>query len=161
MKKYYLTIPLVIATVLLILPFVIYSGNEIMRITSDSMIPIIYPNDVIIVKKITIEEVQEGDIIVFDLYRHGLDIIAHRVFAIGEDEQGKLGVDTKGDNVEQPDSWTVYEENLIGVVVDVVPLLGFLLIEPVRFTLVAVIIITAISMMWEFYQEQKNSPKTN
>lgn len=160
MQKYYLIIPLAAAAILLILPFAIYSGNDIMRITSDSMVPTIQPHDIIIVEQIAIDQVQVGDIIVFDLYRPGLDIIAHRAYAIGNDSQGKLGIDTQGDNIGIPDSWTVYEENLIGIVVDVIPSMGIILLEPVRYSLVAIIVITSVSLLWDFYKEQ-NSKASN
>jgi len=67
----------------------------------------------------------------------------------------------QGDNVDESDGWTVHDEDLIGMVIDVVPTVGILLIEPVRYSLVAVIIITAISLLKEVTSEsKKTSSKT-
>jgi len=75
-----------------------------------------------------------------------LGIIAHRAIEASELD-GELAFKTKGDNVEQEDGWYVRDSDLIGKVIDVVPAMGIILVGPVRFTLVAVIIITAISLL--------------
>ena len=160
MYKAYIIIPLAVAAGFLIYPFVAYYGNDIMVITSDSMLPTLKPHDLIIVERTSIDKVQTGDIIAFDSHMQGIGIIAHRAIAVGDDD-GQIGIDTKGDNVEEPDPWTVHEEDLIGKVVDVIPSMGIFLIDPVRYTLVAVIIITAISLLWEVTVEtKKTSSKT-
>ena len=160
MNKTYIVIPLAVAVGFLIFPFVVYYGNHILVITSDSMVPALMPHDLIIVKETNIDQVQVGDIITFDSHMHGIGIIAHRAIAIADDD-GKTGIDTKGDNVEQPDPWTVHEEDLVGKVVDVIPTMGIFLIDPVRYTLVAVIVITAISLLREVTVEtKKTSSKT-
>ena len=158
MNKAYIVIPLAVAVGFLIFPFVVYYGNDIMVITSDSMVPTLMPHDLIIVKETNIDQVQVDDIITFDSHMVGIGIIAHRAIAV-EDDDGQIGLDTKGDNVEQPDPWTVHEEDLIGKVVDVIPSMGILLIDPVRYSLVAVIVITAISLLREITTEAKNTPK--
>ena len=158
MNKAFITIPLVVAVGFLIFPFVAYYGNDIMVIKSDSMVPALMPHDLIIVQSTDIDDIKEGDIITFDSHMQGIGIIAHRVIAI-EDDDGKLGIDTKGDNVEQPDPWTVHEKDLIGKVVDVIPTMGIFLIDPIRYSLVAVIVITAISLLREITIEAKNTPK--
>lgn len=157
MNKGLIVIPLVVAVGFLIFPFVAYYGNDIMVIKSDSMVPALMPHDLIIVQSTDIDDIKEGDIITFDSHMAGIGIIAHRTIAIADDD-GKLGIDTKGDNVEQPDPWTVHEEDLIGKVVDVIPSMGIFLIDPVRYSLVAVIVITAISLLREITTEAKNTP---
>jgi len=159
MQKYYLIIPLAVAVGFLIFPFMVYYGNDIMVVTSDSMLPTLKPHDLIIVKEVSIDEIQVGDIIAFGSYSEQIDIIAHRVIAIGKDEDGKLGIDTKGDNVDAPDPWTIYDENIVGEVIDVLPFMGILLIEPVRYSLVAIIVIMSVSLLWDFYKEQ--NPKAS
>ena len=158
MNKTYITISLAVAVGFLIFPFVAYYGNDILVIKSDSMVPALMPHDLIIVQSTGIDDIQVDDIITFDSHMQGIGIIAHRVIAI-EDDDGKLGIDTKGDNVEQPDPWTVHEEDLVGKVVDVIPTMGIFLIDPVRYSLVAVIVITAISLLREITTEAKNTPK--
>ena len=44
MKKPLLAIPLGVAVILLIFPFAVYSGSQIMTVTSDSMVPTLKPN---------------------------------------------------------------------------------------------------------------------
>ena len=66
MKKIYFGIPLGVAVILLIFPFAIYSGNQIMTVTSDSMFPTLKPNDIIIVQRTSIDNIEVGDIIAFD-----------------------------------------------------------------------------------------------
>jgi len=162
MNKAYIVIPLVVAVGFLVFPFVAYYGNDIMVIKSDSMVPALMPHDLIIVQRTGIDEINKGDIIAFDSHMQGIEIIAHRAIAVGDDD-GKLGIDTKGDNLEEPDPWTVYEEDLIGKVIDIIPTVGIFFIDPVRYSLVAVIIIIAISLLKDIISEAKktsNKPKS-
>ena len=146
MNKNLLVIPLVAAVAFLIFPFVVYYGNHIMVVTSDSMLPALKPNDLIAVEPTSIDQIKEGDIIAFDSHFEDLGIIAHRAIEASELD-GELAFKTKGDNVEQEDGWYVRDSDLIGKVIDVIPVMGIVLVGPVRFTLVAVIIITAISLL--------------
>jgi len=148
MNKAIIIVPLVVAVGVLIFPFVAYFGNNMMVVTSDSMLPILKPNDLIIVKPSKIQEVKQDDIIAFDSHMHGIGIIAHRAIQVLDDE-GEIAIDTKGDNNEKKDPWIVHDEDLIGIVINVIPAFGILLIDPVRYSLVAVIIITAISLLHE------------
>ena len=63
----------------LIFPFVIYNGNQPMVVRTDSMLPTLKPNDLIIVKKTDISEIDVNDIIAFESHIEGIEIIAHRV----------------------------------------------------------------------------------
>lgn len=155
-KTNLIIIPLVVAVVLLLLPFVFYSGKIIMVVTSDSMLPTLKPYDLIIVEEVGIEEISEGDIIAFDSHIVGLGIIAHRAVEVF-DENGEIGVDTQGDNVEERDRWVVHDQDLIGKVVDTVPNMGVFLIDPVRYGIVAIIIITAISLLHEVMSKPKKT----
>lgn len=159
MNKAIIIVPLVVAVGILIFPFVAYFGNNIMVVTSDSMFPALKPNDLIIVKPSKIQDVKQGDIIAFDSHMHGIGIISHRAIAVADDD-GIIGLDTKGDNNRDADPWTVHDEDLIGIVIDVIPAFGILLIEPVRYSLVAVIIITAVSLLWETMSESKKTTKS-
>ncbi|GFN40524.1 MAG: hypothetical protein YK1309IOTA_1910011 [Marine Group I thaumarchaeote] len=55
MNKTYVVIPLAVAVGFLIFPFVVYYGNVIMVVTSDSMVPTLMPHDLIIVKETNID----------------------------------------------------------------------------------------------------------
>jgi len=70
-----------------------------------------------------------------------------------------LLIDTKGDKPENEDPWYVTDDDLIGKIKDVIPAVGILLVGPVRFTLVAVIIITSFSMLKEQFSQRKESKK--
>ena len=122
--------------------------------TSDSMVPILNPNDLLIVQRTGIDKIIVGDIIVFDSHVEGIGIVAHR--AIEKfDENGRIAINTQGDNVDEADTWVVHDEDLIGKVVGHISFIGILLIEPVRYTLVIVIIITTISLFKEISTESK------
>ena len=148
MKGYYLIIPLVVSAILLVIPFAIYSGNHIMYVPSDSMYPTLKPNDLLVVKKTSIDEVKVGDIIAFDSHAEGIGVIAHRIILVAEVD-GKVGIDTQGDHNDYHDSWTVYEENLIGILDEVNPSSGFLLSDYLRYPLVAIVVVSAALLIRE------------
>ena len=125
-----------------------------MVITSDSMLPVLKPNDLIVVKPSSIDEIKEGDIIAFDSHLGNLGIIAHRAIEI-YDDHGSIGIDTKGDNEDKEDPWVVHDVDLIGKVVQIIPDMGILLVGIVRYFLVAIIIITSIFLLREIMTEHK------
>jgi len=153
-NKLYVIIPLIAAVTFLIFPFILYSGKMIMVVTSDSMLPILKPYDMIVVEKIGIDNASVGEIIVFDSHIEGIGIVAHRAIEIFDDH-GRIGISTKGDNVEQEDGWIVHDEDFIGIVVSIAPSVGIFLVEPVRYGIVAVIVITAISLLREVIAKPK------
>jgi len=159
MNKAIIIVPLVVAVGILIFPFVAYFGNNIMVVTSDSMFPALKPNDLIIVKPSKIQDVKQGDIIAFDSHMHGIGIIAHRAIAVADDDE-IIGLDTKGDNNRDADPWTVHDEDLIGIVIEIIPTMGIFFVDPVRYSLVGVIIITSVSLLWETMSESKKTPST-
>lgn len=150
----YIIAPLVVAVAFLIFPFVLYSGNMIMVVTSDSMLPALKPYDMIVVEKESIDEIKVGDMIAFDSHIEGIGIVAHRAVEVFDDH-GEIGISTKGDNVDEPDGWVVHDEDFIGKVVSSTPSMGIFLIEPVRYGIVAVIVITAVSLLREIMVKPK------
>jgi len=146
MNNTILVIPLAFAAAFLIFPFIAYYGNDILVVTSTSMLPVLKPNDLIIVEPATVDQIKVGDIITFDSHMEDWGIIAHRAIEV-TDHDGEIQIGTKGDNVEHSDGWHVTENDLIGRVIDVIPMLGIVLVGPVRFTLVVVIIITAVFLL--------------
>ena len=157
MNKIVIIISLAVTISLMFFPFLLFYGNEIMVITSTSMIPVLNPNDLITVKKIDIDQIQKNDIIVFYSHKE-MGNIAHRVVEIDQ-EEGKTVIVTKGDNVITKDPWLVSDEDLIGKVNEIIPYLGILLVVSVRYTLVAIIIIIAIFLLKESV-ESKTQSKT-
>ncbi len=159
MNKNLLVIPLVVAVLVLIFPFVAFFGDSIMVTSTISMLPALNPNDMIIVESASIDDLKEGDIIAFDSHQK-MGIIAHRVIEVFE-KDGSTVVDTKGDNNEKPDPWHVTDNDLIGKVKNIIPVFGILLVGPVRYALVAVIIISAVSLMKDYLTENKSKKKIN
>ena len=148
MNKIVFIAPLVASVILLVIPYAIYSGNYIMYVPSDSMYPTLKPNDLLVVKKTGIDEVKVGDIIAFDSHAEGIGVIAHRAVEIFERE-GKIGIDTKGDHLDEPDLWTVLDDDLVGIVTEINPDTAILLAESVRYLLVAVIVVTGVLLVRE------------
>ena len=153
MNKNFLVIPLFVAVIVLIFPFVVFSGNQIMVTTTTSMLPVLHPNDMIIVEPASIDEIKEDDIIAFETHQV-MGIVAHRVVE-KFDHDGITALDTKGDNNDELDPWYVTDDDLIGKVKEIIPGFGIVLVGPVRYTLVAVIIISAVSMMKDYLTENK------
>lgn len=153
MNKNFLVIPLIAAVIVLIFPFVVFSGNQIMVTKTTSMLPALHPNDMIIIERVSIDEVQKGDIITFETHQE-MGIVAHRVVE-KFDHDGITALDTKGDNNDELDPWYVTDDDLIGKVKKIIPWFGIILVDPVRYTLVAVIIISAISLMKDYITENK------
>ena len=154
MNKTLVIIGLVISVILLILPFVLYYGNDLMIVTSDSMVPNLNPNDLLIVKKTDIDKITVGDIIVFNTHIEDIGIVAHRAIEKFNDN-GKITIKTKGDNVNEADAWVVHDEDLIGKSIENISYIGILLVEPVRYTLVIIIIIAAITLLREIMIKAK------
>jgi len=147
-NKLYIVIPLAAAVSFLIFPFVIYPGNHIMAVTSDSMFPTLKPNDIIIVEPVGIDEINKGDIIAFDSHTEGIGIIAHRAIEIFE-QDGKIAIDTKGDHLDESDLWTVLDDDLVVIVTEINPDTAILFAEPVRYFLVAIIVVTGVLLARE------------
>ncbi|WFA08270.1 signal peptidase I [Tissierella sp. Yu-01] len=95
-------------------------------IATGSMEPMIYPGDVILVKKITdmegIYNLKEGDVIQF---KRDNVLISHRITELVYDEEQGLLFRTKGDNNSSEDSELVKPQDLKGTIEHVVPKVGW------------------------------------
>lgn len=125
-----------------------------MIVTSDSMIPTLMPNDLLIVQRSEIDKIIVGDIIAFNSHIEGIGIVVHRVIE-KFDDNGKSALSTQGDNVGEADTWIIHDEDLIGKVMGHISFIGILLIEPIRYSLIAVIMITAVSLLKVILSERK------
>lgn len=125
-----------------------------MIVTSDSMMPSLKPNDLLIVERTGINKAEEGDIIAFDSHIEGIGVVAHRVIE-KFDDNGSIAIRTKGDNVDEADTWIVHDEDLIGKVTETIPSIGILLVEPIRYTIIVIILITSISLLKEITSKIK------
>ncbi len=102
-------------------------------VLTGSMKPGINPGDIVMVKAVSIDEIESGDIVTF--YKDG-DIITHR--AIKNDREGIL---TKGDNNNVLDNGQVISEDFIGKVNFVIPKLGYLLNPPYNMLAISIIML--------------------
>lgn len=102
-------------------------------VLTGSMRPEINPGDVIIVKKINIEDVNSGDIITFNKDE---DVITHRVIEIKD-----KGIITKGDNNNVLDSGQVNSTRLIGKVIFTIPKIGYVFHPAYNILVVSILMI--------------------
>lgn len=117
-----LAISVLLLVAVLLAPSVL--GLSLEPVLGGSMEPTIKTGALIAMEKTAPEEVQVGDIIGFKL--EGMDTpVCHRVIEIVDTEEG-VGFRTKGDANEDPDTWIVKPENLIGKVVFDLALVGYI-----------------------------------
>lgn len=96
-----------------------------MRVLSNSMEPVLEPNDCIIIKEVPESELDIGDIITFVSFENEIygKFNTHRIYDIGIDEStGKKYYVTKGDYFDTPDYNYVIYENVIGKYVRKIPM---------------------------------------
>jgi signal peptidase I len=121
-----LIIVLIIAVFLIntLIPFV--NGSEKpMIVLSGSMVPFFLPGDMIIEKSVSPNELKAGDVITFQLpgAKPGM-LITHRIISIEGREERIF--QTKGDANGGEDYFKVPESNVVGKLVFVIPLVGYL-----------------------------------
>lgn len=90
-------------------------------IVTGSMMPMIKPGDMVIVKKVKSSEVKLGEVI---QYRQDDIYIFHRVVDIME-EKGEVAYQAKGDNNSVPDADLVSPAMIKGKVIKVIPKIGW------------------------------------
>ncbi|MBU7044597.1 MAG: signal peptidase I [Theionarchaea archaeon] len=96
-------------------------------ISSGSMEPVYHEGDIIFIKDIAPQSIENGDIIVFKA-RNGTIPIVHRVIEIIE-ENGNLYFVTKGDNNPFSDSYYspgIPESSVIGTPICKIPKIGWI-----------------------------------
>ena len=130
----------------------IYNGFQ------DSEDTDIYPfrGDILLVKKVPIESIEVGDVIVFETPSVS-DPVVHRVVAKWQ-ENGNFTFKTNGDNNLQADRWEVSGDKVFGVVVLRIPHIGWFLL--VVQTTVGKIIILALAVIVLFIggDSEEDSP---
>ena len=86
--------------------------HQMIAIGSNSMVPAYARGDAVIFEKATINDAQEGDILVF---RKEGRVITHRITNIYKGEDSLI-IKTKGDGNETEDPFMVYENEVLGIV---------------------------------------------
>jgi signal peptidase len=134
-----------VVTVWLVLQAVFGTPNPFYVVSSGSMEPVLQVYDVLIVKNgSTFDNVQRGDIIVFDRPEVHDRVIVHRVVDIKESSERILT--TKGDanpaSIPGTD-FPITKDDYIGEVVYVIPKIGYvtrLIQPPVNYIIIAIIL---------------------
>ena len=103
-----------------------YGNTKPLIVLTDSMEPTIKSGDLIIIKTIEFDDVEEGDIITFfESAKSRTTTVTHRVINIIYDENGnKLEFITQGDANNIEDSDHVTKDQFIGIYKNRIPLLG-------------------------------------
>ena len=84
---------------------------QLIAIASNSMNPVFYRGDAIVMEKIDDNAIKVGDIIVFE---HDGAMIIHRVIEIVNPDSETIIYKTKGDNNNSPDPYIVSSDQIIG-----------------------------------------------
>lgn len=132
-------------------------GIYMFNIVSESMEPTFYKDDLVIVKKCKMQELQKGDIITF---KQDDRTISHRMIAITQ-EDGEFKFITKGDNNDILDKETVEMKDVYGKVLFSVKKIGKFIhyIQNARGLINIVIFIIIIYVLISLRDNQKNSRK--
>lgn len=139
-------------------------GFQYVVILTDSMKPNINPDDMVITRPVSPEDVHVGDVILYRIeignatYR-----ITHRVVDIKTDPDGNIYYVTKGDNREYADPWRVYPSQVVGRVVLVIPRAGIIWYYTpiIIFGLLLIVVATlAYDIAWSLLEEEPIRPKS-
>ena len=110
-----------------------------------SMEPAIPVGGIVVIKPVNPDTLKVGEIICFKIESESSTTVTHRIFNITD-----KGFITKGDANEDPDQWIVKKENVIGKVIAVIPLIGYVgyfVRTPIGFILLIIIPASAIIIM--------------
>lgn len=132
-------------------------GIYMFNIVSESMEPTFYKDDLVIVKRCKMQELQKGDIITF---KQDDRTISHRMIAITQ-ENGEFKFITKGDNNDILDKETVEMKDVYGKALFSVKKIGKFIhyIQNARGLINIVIFIIIIYVLISLRDNQKNSRK--
>jgi signal peptidase len=136
------------------------TSNPLVVVESYSMIPTLTKGDLLVLQSRAPDQIYVGDIIVFIAAYHNKPIV-HRVTAIeiiGDEYQYY----TKGDNNTLPDPGHRDYEDIIGVVVFTIPLIGHVTLflhEPYGLAIVLVLFF-ALLILPEFFMKDEDKEDT-
>jgi len=116
------------------LSFVYGTENPILAVASESMEPVLYKGDLILIEGVnnaadihvdTKDAEQPGDIIVFHKPGDSDELIVHRAVQMIDNGDGTYSFKTRGDNNIVTDWWEVQESTIVGRYLDFkIPWLG-------------------------------------
>jgi signal peptidase len=126
-------------------PVQLWGDTRYEPVYTGSMEPAIPVGSIVVIKPANPDTLKVGDIICFKTEAESPITVTHRI--IGITSQGFI---TKGDANEDPDQWIIKKENIIGKVIAVIPLLGYIgyfVRTPIGFILLIIIPATIIIIM--------------
>lgn len=136
------------------LTYAFNTPHPLMVVEGTSMLPNLTDGDLVIVRGVTPEEVEVGDVIVFNLNTPSIKgLVVHRVIEITSNGEGSLVFKTKGDHNPPTQIERVPEENLVGKVIYTIPSLGSFIrlirAPPVLFAIGIVIVLLFAWSVWD------------
>ncbi|MEM0095693.1 MAG: signal peptidase I [Candidatus Bathyarchaeia archaeon] len=145
-------------------PVQLFGDTRYEPVYTGSMEPAIPVGSIVVIKPVNPETLKIGDIICFKIGSESTTTVTHRIINITAN-----GFITKGDANEDPDWWVVKKENVVGKVIAIIPLIGYLgyfVRTPLGFTLLIIIpasliIIMEIRNIIKEYRKQKPNPPKN
>jgi signal peptidase len=153
-----------VAAIWIGLQVVFGTQNPFYVVSSGSMVPVLQVYDVLVVNgNEPFENIQVGDIIVFNRPNGHDRVIVHRVETILDDRLESKTIRTKGDAnpISIPGTdYPITEEEYIGKVFYVVPQIGYvtrILAPPINYIIIAVIV--GIMVVKQYSQKSKKEPK--
>jgi len=123
-------------------PVALWGDARYEPVYTGSMEPTIPVGSIVVIKPANPETLKVGDIICFKVETERPTTVTHRI--IGITSQGFI---TKGDANEDPDTWIVKKQDVIGEVIAIIPYIGYLgyfVRTPIGFTLLIIIPATLI-----------------
>lgn len=159
------TLYLVVTLAFTYVPFL--NKYKIYAIQTNSMEPIIFPGDLVIVEEKDPTEIMVGDITAFhiDITNDGEDdVIVHYIDEIIQHTEDELVYRSKAEISDIQDSWTIEEQDIIGVYVRNVGGIGkvLLFLQSWVGKVVLLVDIIIISVIYDalFKKKDKNQVKT-
>ena len=151
-----------VAAIWIGLQVVFGTQNPFYVVSSGSMIPVLEVYDVLIVNgNVPFEEIQVGDIIVFNRPSDHNRVIVHRVETILDDRPESKTIRTKGDAnpISIPGTdYPITDEEYIGKVFYVIPQVGYvtrILAPPINYIIIAVIVGIMIVKQYSSKKDKK------
>lgn len=136
------------------------TSNPLVVVESESMLPTLEIGHLLVLQARAPDQIQVGDIIVFDASYHEKPIV-HRIVEI-QNVTGELHYFTQGDNNNLRDPMYRVYEDIIGVVVFAIPYLGHVTLflhQPYGFAIVLILFI-ALLILPEVFMKNKDEKES-
>ena len=143
-SKAELLVMAVILSVLLLIWSAPFFGYEFKGVVGNSMEPVISEEDIVIIDT-NYQEFRQGDIICFRYQINGEEyLFTHRIVEIND-----KWIQTKGDNMPEPDPYLVKRADIVGKEILTLPKLGILIrAAHTGYGFLLLIVIPAVLLIW-------------